>query len=151
MDVIREVPLFRVLIAGVLLWVGSVAFAAGKGVSVTSDETFYRRGEKVQITLKNNTKGSIFLSPCHGLTFEVLEGDAYRELPPAPCASDGASIEIKRNQTHVIEGIPLAGGRASIRPIISYGVACRSGLPLEQSECKRFDVARGRYFTYVFK
>lgn len=133
---------------GVALLVAAAPRTAGPTVLVEPEKTTVDGGGAVSVTVTNGGRAPIFLPTCQALTFERLEGETYVELSPEPCAAEAEAIRLMPKEKRVVTATPIASGAHILRPMVTFGVGCRPGLPLDQAECERFEVVRGRYVSW---
>ena len=138
-----------------LLWLVVIAVlcipthAFADAVKVRSNKRIYGEGGEVAIRVVNKGKSSVYLPGCDAVVLELFEqGTGFTPLPPKNCDAEGQVIEIKAGEKKKFAIWPGMEGVNYLRPVVTFGVGCRSGLPLDQAECKSIRFVRGRYFGY---
>lgn len=142
-----NVAMWVALVGSLTLGVGALASRDGP-VRVSVPQTVYDGGG-VEVTVFNRGRGAVSLPACGAVALEVFEDEGYKPLPPPPCEGEEAPVRLKPGERQVYTLEPEPGPRRVFRPVATYALGCRAGVPLAQAECERVLFARGRFFSWA--
>jgi eight-cysteine-cluster-containing protein len=122
------------------------------GISVDKQE--YSAGEKIKITIQNNSKESIFFGGCNDFALEkydepyVDRPQEWNDMALAVCFWEGIPTKLSPGDSveRTIER-ELAAGTYRLR--LDYATGCAEGKPLSQADCKSFGTSYSGEFTVM--